>query len=265
MKRLLVTGAAGGMGRALRSRFSGLAETIRLSDRAEFGPAGEGEEIRICDLADAAAVKELVADCDAIVHLGGVSVEDKFSKIMEANLLGLYNLYEAARAHGRPRILFASSNHTIGYYPQTQRLKGEEPFRPDGLYGVSKVFGEALARMYYEKFGQETALVRIGSCTPRPTNRRMLSTWLSYDDFVDLARCVFRAPVLGCPVIWGVSANGASFWDNSGVAWLGWRPGDDAEAFRAEVEAAAPPPSPEEAVARYQGGVFIDNPIFTED
>ena len=265
MKRLLLTGAGGNMGRALRGRLAPLAEVVRLSARSDLGPLAPHEEAVLGDLADPAAVMKMVEGCDGIIHLGGVSVEDRFSKIMQGNLLGMYNLYEAARAHGLPRIIFASSNHAIGYYEQTQRLKGDEPYRPDGLYGVSKCFGEALARMYFEKFGQESALVRIGSCTERPTNHRMLSSWLSHQDFVDLAACAFRAPKLGCPVVWGVSANDAAWWDNSAVAYLGWRPKDNAEDYRAEIEASQPRPGPDDALARYQGGVFTDNPIFTEE
>ncbi|MND31392.1 hypothetical protein D3C80_219410 [compost metagenome] len=138
------------------------------------------------------------------------------------------------------------------------------PVRPDGLYGVSKCFGESLARMYFEKFGQETALVRIGSCTPEPTNYRMLSTWFSYDDFVSLIEAVFRAPVLGCPVVWGASANDAGWWDNSHLGYLGWKPKDNAETFRQHISATTPKPAPEDALVRFQGGVFVDNPIFRE-
>lgn len=261
MRRLLLTGAAGGMGRALRGRLAGLAETIRLSDIADPGPAGPGEEVVRCDLADAEAVRDLVAGCDGIVHLGGISVEDTFSRIMQANLLGVYNLYEAARAAGQPRILFASSNHAVGFYPQSHRLRGDEPPRPDGLYGVSKCFGEALATMYFHKFGQETALVRIGSCVAEPVNHRMLSTWLSYDDFTRLCATVFRAPRLGCPVIWGASANDAGWWDHSAHAYLGWRPRDNAEEWRAAIDAAQPRPAPDDAVALYQGGVFTSDTI----
>ena len=261
MKRLLLTGAAGGMGRALRGRLAGLAEVLRLSDIVDPGPAGPGEEVVLADLADPAAVRAMVAGCDGIVHLGGISVEDRFSRIMAANLLGLYNLYEAARAEGMPRIVFASSNHAVGFYPQSERLRGDEPLRPDSLYGVSKCFGEALACMYHEKFGQETARVRIGSCVERPVNHRMLSSWLSYDDFTGLCAAVFRAPRLGCPVIWGASANDAGWWDHSAHAFLGWRPEDNAEAFRAEIDASQPRPAPDDAVARYQGGVFTQYPI----
>lgn len=264
LKRLLLTGAAGGLGRAMRPRLKDLAETVRVSDIADLGVTAPHEEAVRCDLADAAAVRALVEGCDGIVHLGGISVEDKFSKIVGANIVGLYNLYEAARAAGQPRILFASSNHTVGFYRQSDHLTADMPTRPDGLYGVSKCFGEALARMYFEKFGQETALVRIGSCMEKPTNHRMLSTWLSYDDFLNLIACIFRAPMLGCPIVWGVSDNDSRWWDNSAAAYLGWKPRDNAERFRAEVEANVPRPAPDAPLALYQGGAFVRDPIFPE-
>ncbi|MGH6808370.1 MAG: NAD-dependent epimerase/dehydratase family protein [Ensifer adhaerens] len=265
MKRLLITGAAGALGRAMRGRVAHLAEVIRLSDIADLDAAAPHEEIMSCDLGDAAAVHRLVEGCDAILHLGGISVEDKFSKILNANLLGLYNLYEAARAHGQPRILFASSNHTVGFYRQDEHVEADAPMRPDGLYGVSKCFGEALARMYFEKFGQETALVRIGSCMEKPTNHRMLSTWMSYDDFAALIACVFRAPMLGCPIVWGISDNDSRWWDNSHAAYVGWRPRDNAERFRAELELSPGRPEASSPLAVYQGGMFTQDPIFTED
>jgi uronate dehydrogenase len=264
VKRLLLTGAAGGLGSAMRSRLKGMAECVRVSDIVDLGQLATHEEGVICDLGDRGAVDRLVEGCDGIIHLGGISVEDKFSKIMNANLLGLYNLYEAARANGMPRILFASSNHTIGFYRQDEYLDHEAPMRPDGLYGVSKCFGEALARMYFEKFGQETALVRIGSCMEKPRNHRMLSTWMSYDDFLSMIECIFRAPRLGCPVIWGCSNNDTRWWDNSHVSYLGWHPKDNAERFRAEIDATVPKPAPDEAIAIYQGGPFVRDPIFSE-
>lgn len=264
MRRLLLTGAAGQLGQVMRKRLALLAKTIRLADLAPLDSPEENEECISCDLSDAAAVHEMVAGCDGIVHLGGVSVERPFDQIVGGNIVGLYNLYEAARAHGRPRIVFASSNHTIGYYPQTERLGPDAPFRPDGLYGVSKCFGEALARMYFEKFGQETALVRIGSCTPEPTNYRMLSTWLSHDDFTSMIEAIFRAPTLGCPVIWGSSDNDAGWWDNSHLGWLGWKPNDNAEAFRARIATHTPKPDPSDAMVCFQGGGFVNNPIFKE-
>ncbi|WP_158964962.1 NAD-dependent epimerase/dehydratase family protein [Chachezhania sediminis] len=264
MKRLLITGAAGGVGKVMRTRLAHMAETVRLSDIAPMDPAGPNEEVVQCDLADAAAVMDLVDGCDGIVHLGGVSVERPFAQILKGNIEGVYNLYEAARAHGMPRIVFASSNHVVGFHRQDSHLQATDPVMPDGLYGVSKCFGEAMASMYHSKFGQETAIVRIGSCFPKPVNHRMLGTWMSYDDFVSMIEAIFRAPMLGCPIIWGISNNDVTWWDNSAARYLGWRPKDNSETYRAELDAAGPPPPVDDPASVYQGGAFTQDPILKE-
>lgn len=260
LKRLLITGAGGKLGSMLRGRLGHVAETIRLSDVVDLGEAALHEELVRCGLEDEAAVHELVKGCDGIVHLGGISVEKAFDPIEAANLRGVYNLYEAARQNGLPRILFASSNHTIGYYPQGQQLEPETPFLPDGLYGVSKIFGEAMASLYHSKFGRD------GHRPYRVLRRKALQLadavdWLSYGDFVSLIEATFRVQKLGCPVIWGVSANDASWWDNSHIDFLGWQRRDNAARYRAEIERDVPRPDPEAAIAKYQGGVFTDEPI----
>lgn len=256
MNRLLITGAAGGLGTMLRGALNGYASILRVSDVAELGAAGAAEEVVSCDLADAAAVDRLVDGCDGIVHLGGRSIEDTFEIILQSNIRGTYNLYDAARRHGRPRILFASSNHAIGFHPRETRLDGASAVRPDSLYGVSKCFGENLARYYYDKFGVETVNVRIGSCFEKPKDRRMMATWLSPNDFVSLIKAVFDAPRVGCTTVYGASANREQWWDNRDAAFLGWTPRDSSEAFRAEIEAATPVPDPEDAAVRFQGGGF---------
>lgn len=256
LKRLLITGAAGNLGRLARERLGGLAEVVRLSDLGGMAPAGPGEEVMECDLGDFARVREVVEGCDAILHLGGVSVERTFAEISNGNLTGLYHLYEAARKAGVKRILFASSNHAIGFHPRERKLDADSPFAPDSLYGVSKVFGEAVAMLYWDKFGIETARVRIGSCFPEPRDHRMLATWLSPDDFVGLCEAVFRAPRLGCPVIYGASANAEQWWDNAGAGYVGWVPKDSAEPFRAKLDAAMEPPTRDDPVNRFQGGGF---------
>lgn len=264
MKRLLITGAAGGLGTVARQRLTHMADILRVSDIAGLGDTRPGEETMICDLGDGDAVNELVKGCDGIVHFGGISVEDTFSKISNANIHGIFNLYEAARRNGNPRIFFASSNHAIGFYRQDQRLDAGSTFRPDGLYGVSKCFGEAMALMYHDKYGIETARVRIGSCFERPRDRRMLATWLSRDDLVSLIECVFVVPRLGCPVIYGVSANDRCWWDNSAVSYIGWVPKDNAAVYRDEVEAASEPHAADDPATLYQGGRFAADPIIEE-
>ena len=261
MKRLLITGAAGGLGSVCRQRLGHLADTLRVSSRSDLGQAATNEEIVYCDLADKAAVEDLVAGCDGIVHMGGQSVEAPWETIRNANIEGVFNLYEAARKSGNPRIIYASSNHAIGFHKQTTKLDATSPTRPDGLYGVSKVFGEAMASMYFDKFGIETAIVRIGSCFPEPANHRMLSTWMSYDDFVRLIERIFMVPKLGCPIIYGTSANDACWWDNGSVSYLGWQPQDNSEIYRAKLDATMDRPAADAPDTVYQGGMFTADGI----
>lgn len=258
LKKLLVTGAAGGVGRLIAGKLGGVADSLRLSDiapidtpEAEFTP---------CDLADMDAVDRLVAGCDDILHLGGVSVERSFDEILGPNLIGVHNIYEAARKHGVKRVLFASSNHVVGYYKQDEHLDASAAHKPDGWYGISKSYGEAVALMCHQKFGIESALVRIGSCFPEPVNRRMLATWMADEDFVSLIERVFLAPRLGCPVIYGISNNDIRWWDNSKVDYLGWRPTRNSAEFSAQVE-AQPMPASDDPVSVYQGGAFTQEPI----
>jgi len=256
MKRLLITGAAGGLGSLARRRLTGLAETLRLSDIADLGKAAAHEEIVPCDLADFAKVKALVDGCDGIVHFGGVSVERSWEEILPANVAGTYNIYEAARLNGVKRVFFASSNHAIGFYKRETRIDATDPVRPDSLYGVSKCFGEALARYYYDKYRVETAVVRIGSCFPEPKDHRMMATWLSENDLVALIERVFTAPKLGYVTVFGASDNEEQWWDNRCAGFLGWRPKDSSEQFRAKIDASCEKPESEAPVNRYHGGAF---------
>lgn len=264
MKRLLITGAGGGLGKVARERLAHLANTLRLSDIVDLGPASGNEECVQCDLGDAGRVHQLVEGCDGIVHLGGRSLEDRFSVISNANIHGVFHIYEAARKHGCKRIFLASSNHVIGLHRAEERLDDKALPMPDTLYGLSKHFAEGLARMYYHRFGIETAIVRIGSCFPKPINHRMLATWMSHDDFVSLVECVFAAPRLGCPVIYGVSNNDVRWWDNSHADYLGWRPKDNSAVYRDEIYANNPLPDSNAPVAIYQGGGFAVEPIHEE-
>jgi uronate dehydrogenase len=255
--RILLTGAAGGLGRVLRERLARYADILRLSDIAPIDAAREGEESMPCDLADAAAVHELVRGVDVIVHLGGVSVERPFEEVLPANIQGTYHLYEAARRHGVRRIVFASSNHAIGFYRQGEVIDANVPQRPDSYYGLSKVFGEQLARFYFDRYGIESVCVRIGSSFPEPKDRRMLATWLGYDDLEQLVRRSMFVPRVGCTIVYGVSANRECWWDNAHAAHLGYVPTQTSEPWRERIEREQPPRSEDDPVRMYQGGAFV--------
>ena len=254
--RLLLTGAAGNLGKVLRPRLKAHADLLRVSDVADVGPAAPGEETLPCDLADAAAVSTLVEGVDAIVHLGGVSVEQPFDVILPANIQGIYNLYEAARLHGVRRVVFASSNHVIGFYEQGQQLNADVPLRPDGYYGLSKAYGEHLSRFYFDRYGIETVCLRIGSSFPEPKDRRMMVTWLSYDDLTELVTRALFTPGVGHLIVYGASANRDRWWHDDAAKVLGFVPKDSSERFRAQVE-AQPPLAADDPAARYQGGAFV--------
>jgi uronate dehydrogenase len=255
--RLLLTGAAGGLGRVLRPRLKAYCETLRLSDISTLGAAGAGEEVMPAALQDKAAVGDLLRGVSAVVHLGGVSTEQPWEPILQANIIGIYNLYEAARVHGVRRIVFASSNHVIGFYRQDEVLDHKVPMRPDGLYGLSKAFGENLARFYFDRYGIETVCLRIGSSFPEPKDRRMLATWMSYDDLERLVVASLTAPVVGHSIIYGMSDNTTKFWDNTGAAHIGYRPLDSSEPFRAAVEARQQVLDLNDPAQVCQGGAFV--------
>lgn len=255
--RILLTGAAGGLGRVLRERLPRYADVLRLSDIAPIDALREGEESMPCDLADAAAVDALVRGVDVIVHLGGVSVERPFEEVLPANIQGAYHLYEAARRHGVRRIVFASSNHVTGFYRQGEVIDANAPQRPDSYYGLSKVFGEQLARFYFDRYGIESVCVRIGSSFPEPKDRRMLATWLGYDDLEQLVRRAMFVPRVGCTIVYGVSANRDCWWDNAHAAHLGYVPAQTSEPWRERIEREQPPRSEDDPVRRYQGGAFV--------
>ena len=256
-EKLLLTGAAGGLGKALRERLKLNCTTLRLSDREDFGQAQAGEEVVLADLADAAAVDAMVEGVNAIVHLGGVSVEGPFTPILQANILGVFNLYEAARKHGVKRVVFASSNHVTGFYRQCETITADHPARPDGMYGVSKAFGEDLSRLYFDRYGIETACVRIGSSFPEPKDRRMLATWLSFDDLHRLITACLSTPVLGHSIVFGMSNNAVTWWDNSRARHIGFVAQDTSDIFREAVFARTSAPNLDDPVAQYQGGGFV--------
>jgi uronate dehydrogenase len=256
-KRLLLTGAAGGLGRVLRDRIKPWADIVRLSDRGDLGPAREGEEIVVCDLADKAGVAALMDGVDAVLHFGGVSVEDHFDPILQANIVGAYNIYAGAHQHGVKRVIFASSNHAVGFYKTTDLVDADMPLRPDTLYGVSKCFGEALSRYYYDRMGIETVCVRIGSAFPEPANPRMMATYFSYDDLVEFLRCALFAQRVGHTIAFGVSDNPRKWWDDRLASHLGFQAKDSSTQFAAKFPDVADYQPAGDIATTYQGGAFI--------
>jgi uronate dehydrogenase len=258
-KRILFTGAAGNLGRRLREHLHQFADVVRLADLTDAGPAGPGEEVVQCDLADRDAVLEMCKDVDAILHFGGVSTELEFQPIMNANILGMANLYEAVHKLGIRRVVFASTNHTMGMYRTTDRVDATMPTRPDGYYGLSKVYGEQLSRYYWDRFGIETVCLRIGYCWPEPTNYRQMVTWLGLDDLVQLLRRSLLTPRVGHTIAFGISDNPGRWWDDTHSRHLAYKPTQSSSQFADKIAQDVNWEDMEDVTLTFQGGVFLNN------
>ena len=255
--RLLLTGAGGHLGKELRPRLKSYCDVLRVSDRIELGANAAGEEILPASLENKEQMIDLLKGVDAVVHLGGVSTEQPWDPILASNIVGMVNLYEAARLQGTKRIVFASSNHVTGFYRQDEVVNTKMPAKPDGFYGLSKAFGEDLAEMYWARWGIETVSVRIGSSLAEPKDRRMLATWLSFDDLERLVVAALTAPIVGHSIIYGMSDNQTTWWDNTHAKHIGYRPFDSSDVFRKAVEARQASIDSQDKAAIYQGGAFV--------
>jgi len=256
MHRVLITGAGGGIGRSLRESLQGIYPVLRLSDRVPLAAARAGEEVDCTDLADMAGVERIVADVDGIIHLGGISGESEWETILRSNIVGIYNLFEAARRARVKRIVVATSNHAVGFYPRDHNIDDRVVPRPDSRYGVSKAFAEALASLYADKHGIGFLCTRIGNFGPQPIDRRRLSIWISPRDYTQLVRIGLEHPDIRYEIVYGVSNNRRSWYDNSNAERLGYRPQDGSEPFAEAVLAAEAGRAIDPIAERYQGGSF---------
>ena len=263
-RTVLLTGAAGGLGTLMRGLLPSYGYDLRLFDVQPITGDTGGAAVITADLADRDALREAVHGVDAVMHLAGISLESTFDKILAANIEGTYNLYEAAREEGVRRVVFASSNHAVGFTP---RPRGDDPLipittprRPDTFYGLSKCFGEDLAQLYADLHGIDTVSVRIGSCFPEPATVRMLSVWMSPADGARLFHAALTAGTAGHAVVYGSSANTRLWWDLSSARALGYEPRDDSEVFAARLVAEQGELDPANPAHANLGGQFCTEP-----
>lgn len=204
MKTILMTGAAGDVGAILRKEFQGRYR-LRLSDIAALDDCASNEEFVPADLSDLEATRKAVAGVDGIIHLGGFSVEGDWDRILNANIIGTRNLFEAARIEGVKRIVFASSNHAMGFYRRDETVDHTDYPRPDSRYGVSKVFGEAMGSLYSDKYGAEVMNIRIGNVAEEPADVRRLAIWISPRDLAQLVSIGLEYHDIRFEVVYGMS------------------------------------------------------------
>jgi uronate dehydrogenase len=259
METVLITGAAGGIGTRMRKLLKDVYPRLRLSDIKAPSDRDADEDFIPADLARLSDVEKIVDGVQGIVHLGGHSTEGPWDTILNSNIIGCYNLFEAARRHGVERVVFASSNHAIGFYPRQRRIGTDDPVRPDSRYGVSKAFGEALAALYAYKHGLRVTSIRIGNFGDAPADKRRLSIWISPEDLAQLIRIGLEHPDVRCEIFYGASDNARSWWDNSAAFRFGYRPQGRAEDHR-DAALTADAKLPSDPIGEwYQGGPYCSD------
>lgn len=259
MRTVLMTGAAGGVGTMLRPLLRSVYPGLVLSDLRRPDGLGADEPFRRADLADLTEVEAALDGIEGIVHLGGFSVEGPWETILQANIVGCYNLFEAARRKGVKRVVFASSNHTMGFHPRHSRIGVAAVPRPDSRYGVSKVLGEALGALYADKHGLGVLSIRIGNVADKPIDKRRLAIWLHPEDLVQLVRIGLEHPGIGYEVVYGCSANERAWWDGTRAHELGYRPRHRAEDHLAHALAGQAATAADAIGDYYQGGTFCSD------
>jgi uronate dehydrogenase len=240
--RIVITGAAGALGRLLRAELAQPGRTLVLLDVVpqDLPAPREAVQIVTASVEDLDAVLAVCGGADAVIHLGGLIDGSRWEDYSRVNITGTYNVLEAARRGGVGRVLYASSNHAVGFTEHREHATAPDYLfpRPDSYYGVAKVASEALASLYHDRHGLDVICVRIGSCRPTPDDARCLWSWLSYPDFVALVRAALTAPAPGFRVVWGVSNNTRGWWSLAEGRAIGYEPRDDAEAFAAQILAS---------------------------
>lgn len=256
MKKLVLTGAAGALGSQLRAPLAAMCEEFVSSDLANDLPdLGENETYVKADVSDLAAMEALLKDADMVIHFGAIADEAPWDDILQSNIIGAYNVWEAAYRNGVKRVVYASSVHAVGMHLKTDTIGLDAPHKPDTYYGLAKCFAEDLASLYWDKRGVEAVCLRIFSAAP-PSNARAIGTWLSTGDLIHLVERAIDSPVVGFTTIYGISNNDRAVVDNSKAGHLGFRPKDNAEDFAKDVFAKSPPVNNKDPMHLCIGGPF---------
>lgn len=256
MKKIVLTGAAGCLGGLLRKPLSNVCDELLSTDIVDdIGALGNNETYVKADLGELDQIEPLLKDADQVVHFGAICDEAAWDKILHSNIIGAYNIWEAAYRNGVKRVVYASSIHAVGMVPKNITINANTPHRPDTYYGLAKCFAEDLASLYWDKRGIEAVCLRIYSAAP-VKNARSLGSWLSDDDFVQLVERAVDTPVTGLAIVYGISDNDRSPVDNTGAKFIGFRPKDNAEIYAAEVLANSPPVDPRDPAHMCHGGPF---------
>lgn len=262
MATLLITGAAGRIGAALRPRLLAAGhDLVLLDERTPDDPVSAGERFVSGSVNDPAALDDALAGVDTVVHLAGIPTEAAWDDLLAANLTGTKNVLERAAANGVLRVLLASSIHAVGRVPEPLDERGSVPGdrlpRPDTYYGVTKAGMELLGSLFADRYDMSIVSARIGAFGEQPSSSRALLMWSSPDDLARLVLATVDLREPGHHVVWALSRNTGSPADLTAGERIGFVPRDDASrALDPEARADLPPED-----LRFLGGEMVSLPL----
>jgi uronate dehydrogenase len=244
MKKIAITGAAGGVGTGLRKELRDRGYALRLLDVRPIENLAPHEDSAVVDIEDQVALATHLRGCDAVLHLAACTSDADWPQQMRLSIQGTINLFEAARAAGVERVVYASSNHVVGLHPRAHGTRTEVILRPDSRYGVGKAFGELVASLHAYKYGMRVLTIRIGNANAQPIDRRRLGNWISWRDLAQLIAIGVEHPDLVHEIVWGISDATGRNYDNTPAYALGYQPLDQVAPFEADILMRDPPPAP---------------------
>lgn len=254
--RVLITGAAGRIGRKLRHEFQGRFDRLVLFDRLPVTDLKDGEVPYCGELTDKALLQQALEGVDAVVHLASIPHEASMEDIVQNNVMGTWTVYELAHQAGVKRMIHGSSNHAVGFYPRSEKIDETARVRPDTRYGLSKCWGEAVGQYYADKHGLKSLHIRIGNAADRPEHSRSLALWISGRDLAQLVMIGIEHPAVDNTIVYGISRNASAYYDNRQAEQLGYQPQDSADDYAGDIGAAREPSADHPVGRYYQGGHF---------
>jgi uronate dehydrogenase len=265
-ERVLLTGGAGKVARLLRPRLAQPGRVVRLVDvrTPDVMPPTPDEEVVIASVDDLEAMTRAFVGVRAVIHMGGLSKEAPAPDVLRLNAFGTWCVMEAARLAGA-RVILASSAHVVGFQSTVDApaagIPADAAARPDTLYGWSKAAGEAVGRLYADRYGMDVICLRIGSWTGAPPDLRGLAMWLSPDDGARLVEACLAAHSPGFRIVWGISRNSRRWCSLAEGEELGYFPRDNAEDFADDVIARYGKPDPDDETLVRLGGSWCGMPL----
>ena len=254
-KRIAITGAAGLVGTGLRQQLLARGYSVLALDLISIDGSTSQEDAAVVDIRDQDALTEALRGCDAVVHLAACTTDAPWREQVSLSVEGTISLFDAARAAGIKRVVYASSHHVVGLHPRAPHgpvMDTHAQLRPDSRYGVGKAFGESIGALYAFKYGMQVMAMRIGNVNTSAIDRRRLGSWLSWRDLGQLVTIGIEHPDIVFSVVYGISDSTGRHYDNATAYALGYRPQDGAADRAAEdaVLRADPLPDPESTAAR---------------